>query len=68
MADEHDKHKVLDYLRGLEGKGVATTVDIGKAVGLKRRDCSKALRELEEEGKVVSAGVVSGVAGYKAVG
>ncbi|MEW6743542.1 MAG: winged helix-turn-helix transcriptional regulator [Planctomycetota bacterium] len=59
--------KVLDYLLGLQGKGVQTTVEIAKNTGLSRKDCSKILRELEEQGKVASAGVMAGVAGYKAV-
>ena len=67
MSDEESKQKILDYLLGLEGKGVKTTVDIGKAVGLKRTECSKLLRALEEEGKVAPGGVTAGVAGYKAV-
>jgi DNA-binding Lrp family transcriptional regulator len=67
MSDEEYKQKILDYLLGLEGKGVMTTVEIGKAVGLKRKDCSRLLRILEEDGKVASAGVMAGVAGYKAV-
>lgn len=67
MSDEENKQKILDFLLGLEGKGVMTTVDIGKAVGLKRTECSKLLRALEEEGKVAPGGVTAGVAGYKAV-
>ena len=67
MSDEDNKQKILDYLLGLEGKGVMTTVDIGKAVGLKRKECSRLLRMLEEEGKVAPGGVMAGVAGYKAV-
>jgi DNA-binding Lrp family transcriptional regulator len=61
------KQAVLDYLLNLEGKGVQTMTEIGKALGLKRKECSKILRELEEEGKIASAGVMAGVAGYKAV-
>jgi DNA-binding Lrp family transcriptional regulator len=67
MSDEEYKQKILDHLLGLEGKGVMTTVEIGKVVGLKRKDCSRLLRLLEEEGKVASGGVTAGVAGYKAV-
>lgn len=67
MANEENKQKVLDYLLNLEGKGVATTTEIGKATGFKRKECSGLLRELEEEGKVVPGGVMAGVAGYKAV-
>jgi DNA-binding IclR family transcriptional regulator len=62
-----DKQKILDYLLGLEGKGASTISEIGKATGLKRKECSQLLRELEEEGKVAPAGVMAGVAGYKAV-
>jgi len=67
MSDDENKQKIIDYLMNLEGKGVATTVEIGKAVGIKRKECSKLLRALEEEGKVAPGGVVPGVAGYKAV-
>lgn len=67
MSDDENKQKILDYLLNLEGKGVMTTTDIGKAVGLKRKECSLLLRALEEEGKVAAAGVMAGVAGYKAV-
>jgi DNA-binding Lrp family transcriptional regulator len=52
---------------GVEGKGTKTIVEIGKATGIKRRDCSKLIRELEEEGKIAAAGVMAGVVGYKAV-
>ena len=67
MSDEANKQVVLEYLLGLEGKGVMTTADIAKATGIKRKDCSKLLRALEEEGKVAAGGVMAGVAGYKAV-
>jgi DNA-binding Lrp family transcriptional regulator len=67
MSDEESKKQILDYLLGLEGKGVLTTVEIGKAVGLKRKECARLLRILEEEGKVAPGGVMAGVAGYKAV-
>lgn len=67
MSDEENKQKILGYLLGLEGKGVMTTVDIGKAVGLKRKECARLLRILEEDGKVAPGGVTAGVAGYKAV-
>ena len=67
MADDESKQRILDYLLGLEGKGVMTTVDIGKAVGLKRKECARLLRMLEEDGKVAPGGVTAGVAGYKAV-
>ena len=67
MSDEENKQKILDYLLSREGKGVETTVAIGKAVGLRRKECATLLRELEEEGKVAAGGVMAGVAGYKAV-
>jgi len=67
MTDEEYKKSIVDYLLGLEGKGVKTTVEIGKEMGIKRRECSKLLKELEEEGKVVPAGVAAGVVGFKAV-
>jgi DNA-binding Lrp family transcriptional regulator len=67
MSDEESKKQILDHLLGLEGKGVLTTVEIGKAVGLKRKECARLLRILEEEGKVAPGGVMAGVAGYKAV-
>jgi DNA-binding Lrp family transcriptional regulator len=67
MADEETKKTILNHLLQIEGKGVQTIVEIAKATGIKRRECSKALRELEEEQKVAPAGVMAGVAGYKAV-
>ncbi len=67
MSDEANKQIILDFLLNLEGKGVKTTADIGKGTGLKRKECSKLLRALEEEGKVAPGGVMAGVAGYKAV-
>jgi hypothetical protein len=67
MSDEESKKVILDYLLKAEGKGTKTIVEIGKATGIKRRECSKLVAELEVEGKVVPAGVMAGVAGYKAV-
>ena len=67
MPDEKGKQIILDYLLNLEGRGVMTTADIAKATGIKRKECSKLLRTLEEEKKVASAGVMAGVAGYKAL-
>ena len=67
MTEEEYKRSILDYLLGLEGKGTKTIVEIGKVIGIKRRECSKLLKELEEEGKVIPAGVAAGVVGYKAV-
>ena len=67
MTNGDTKKAILDYLLGAEGKGTKTIVEIGKATGVKRKECSKLVRELEEEGKIVPAGVMAGVAGYKAV-
>jgi hypothetical protein len=67
MGDEESKKAILDYLLSAEGKGSKTIMEIGKATDIKRRDCSRLLRELEEEGKIAPAGVMAGVAGYKAV-
>ena len=57
--------KIVAYLRSLEGKGVDTIINIGKNVGLQRRDCSKILNRMELEGLIQAAGVMAGVAGYK---
>ena len=59
------KDKVVAYLSSLEGKGVDTTINIGKNVGLSRRECSKILNRMELEGVIQAAGVTAGVAGYK---
>ena len=40
------KKAILDHLLGLEGKGAKTIAEICKVTGLKRRDCSKLLKEL----------------------
>jgi DNA-binding Lrp family transcriptional regulator len=67
MSDDEKKQEILNYLLNLEGKGVDTTSNIGKAIGLKRKEASKLLTELEKEGKIAGAGVTAGVTGYKAV-
>ena len=70
MADasyEEMRDKVIEYLKGLEGKGVDTTINIGKQTGMARRDASKVLARMEQEGLVASGGVTAGVAGYKLV-
>jgi DNA-binding MarR family transcriptional regulator len=59
------KEKVAAYLNSLEGKGVDTIVNIGKGIGIKRKECSKVLNRMEMEGLVEPAGVMAGVAGYK---
>ena len=62
---EVNRDKVIEHLKSVGGKGADTTANIGKAVGLKRRDASKVLQQMEQEGIVVSTGVTAGVAGYK---
>ena len=59
------KDKIVSYLDGLGGKKVDTTINIAKALGLKRREASKILQRMEMEGVVQSSGVTAGVAGYK---
>ena len=59
------KDKVAAYLNALEGKGVDTTVNIAKGIGIKRKECSKVLNRMEMDGLVEPAGVMAGVAGYK---
>lgn len=66
MGDyEVNRDKVIEHLKSVGGKGADTTANIGKAVGLKRRDASKLLQQMEQEGVIVSTGVTAGVAGYK---
>jgi DNA-binding MarR family transcriptional regulator len=62
------KEKVKAYLGALEGKGVDTTVNIAKGIGVKRKECSKILSRMEAEGLVEPGGVMAGVAGYKLKG
>lgn len=62
---EANRDKVIEYLKGLDGKGAATTMNIGKAIELKRRAASKLMAQLEKDGVVVATGVTAGVAGYK---
>jgi Mn-dependent DtxR family transcriptional regulator len=59
------KDRIKEYLAGLETKPVDTTINIAKALGMKRRDASKILARMETDGLVQSAGVTAGVAGYK---
>lgn len=61
------KDKVVAYLSGVGGKGADTIVHIAKGTGLHRRQVSKVLQRMEQEGLVQTAGVVSGVAGYKLI-
>ena len=62
---EEAKQKILDFLKGLSGKGVATQAEIMKGTGLDRKLVMKLIRELEQEGKIVGGGRAAGVGGYK---
>jgi Mn-dependent DtxR family transcriptional regulator len=62
------KDKITAYLSGLEGKGVDTTVNIAKGIGVKRKEASKILNRMELEGLIEPGGVMAGVAGYKLKG
>jgi hypothetical protein len=65
LTHDEIKVKVLEFLGNVPGKGVERLARIAKGVGVDRRQASKAIRELEEEGKIIPAGVAAGVAGYK---
>ncbi|HNT00126.1 MAG TPA: FaeA/PapI family transcriptional regulator [Polyangiaceae bacterium] len=67
MSSEYEQYrdKIIEYLKTIGGKGADTTTNIGKAVGLKRRDASKTLAQMEQEGIILATGVTAGVAGYK---
>lgn len=62
---EEVKEKILEFLRGVGGKGVATQADIIKGTKLDREQVKKAIKEMTLEGKIVDAGVAAGVVGYK---
>jgi hypothetical protein len=65
MGDNDTKAKILEHLAGLPGKGVEVPGHIISKLGLKRREVMKILRELEEDGKIETAGAAAGVVGYK---
>jgi DNA-binding MarR family transcriptional regulator len=46
------RDKVVAYLRGVGGKGADTIVHIAKGTGLHRREASKVLQRMEQEGLV----------------
>jgi uncharacterized membrane protein len=65
MPTDEEKQKVLDFLKGVGGKGVATQAEITKGTGIDRRTVMKIIKELEMGGKIVGAGRAAGVGGYK---
>ncbi len=60
-----DRQKIIDFLKGVGGKGVATQSEIAKGTGIDRRTVMKLIKELEKEGKVTAGGRAAGVGGYK---
>jgi uncharacterized membrane protein len=66
--NEEGKQRIIDFLKGLAGKGVATQAEIMKGTGLDRKTVMKLIRELEQEGKIVGGGRAAGVGGYKLAG
>ncbi|MBM4140410.1 MAG: hypothetical protein FJ242_02800 [Nitrospira sp.] len=62
---EEVKEKILEFLRGVGGKGVATQAEIIKGTKLDRESVKKAIREMTLEEKIVEAGVAAGVIGFK---
>jgi len=65
VSDQEMKDKILELLRQVPGKGVEVPARIISTLGIERRPAMKLLRELEEEGKIVTAGAAAGVVGYK---
>jgi hypothetical protein len=64
-SDQEQKQKILEFLANVPGKGVEVPARIISALGMERRPALKLLRELEQEGKIVTAGAAAGVVGYK---
>ncbi|MDH5202876.1 MAG: hypothetical protein OEZ31_00360 [Nitrospirota bacterium] len=62
---EDAKEKILEFLKGVGGKGVATQADIIKGTKLDRDTVKKAIKELALEEKIIDAGVAAGVVGFK---
>jgi len=65
MTDQEIKDKILEHLATVPGKGVEVPSRIVSMLGVNRRGLMKVLRELEEEGKIQTAGAAAGVIGYK---
>jgi hypothetical protein len=65
VSDQEMKEKILELLKNVPGKGVEVPARIINVLGLERRPAMKLLRELEQEGKIVTAGAAAGVIGYK---
>lgn len=65
VSDQEMKEKILEFLKNVPGKGVEVPARIISSLGIERRPAMKLMRELEEEGKIVTAGAAAGVIGYK---
>jgi len=65
ISDQEMKDKILEFLAQVPGKGVEVPARIVSALGLQRRPALKLMRELEQEGRIVTAGAAAGVVGYK---
>jgi hypothetical protein len=65
LSDQEMKEKILEFLKDVPGKGVEVPARIISALGMERRPALKLMRELEQEGKIVTAGAAAGVIGYK---
>ena len=65
MSNDDVKQQILDHLATIPGKGVMVPGQIISSLGLKRREAMKILAELEQEGKIQTAGAAAGVVGYK---
>jgi hypothetical protein len=65
LSDQDQKQQILEFLANVPGKGVEVPARIISALGMERRPALKLLRELEQEGKIVTAGAAAGVVGYK---
>ncbi len=62
---EEIRQKIIAHLNSVGGKGVDTIANIAKATGIKRRELSKVINQMELNGEVEPSGVMAGVAGYK---
>jgi len=59
------EERILKFLATVPGKGVEVSTKIAKGTGGSRKEVAKALRILEQQGKIVTAGAMAGVVGYK---
>jgi len=67
LSSDELKQRILEFLAEVPGKGVEVPARIVKALGVERRPALKAMRELESDGKIATAGAAAGVVGYKLI-